>query len=475
MNASSRFFCRPARGAAGGKNLFRDRAGTAAVIMALSFTGIAGIAGLGTEAANWYLTQRSAQGAADAAAHTGATALMDSATSAAAKTEAKSVAANFGFSSSSGATVTVNNPPASGSHTSDNSAVEVIISQPMPLMLSGLVMSTAPTLQARSVALMPSQTNPPCVMALDTHSETSFSTSGTPSINLSGCSVYVDSAGPAALNMGGGTLTASAAYIVGTETGPGLTTTNGTHTGVNPKSDPYGSVSVPSPANVTNANGTGCNSPNQKNYHLSGNKTDIADAYAGALTGTLVFCNGLQIDGGSTLSLCPGTYIIDQGTLSLQGGAILNGPPTANTTPTMASVGCTHTTGGVTIVLMNDVSGGNPANVSLSANSVLNLTAPTTGSTKGIALFQSRVACSGNSSTCGNTLGGGGTQNIQGAIYFPDNAVSYGGGASSGASQATCTQLIAYQVTFSGSSNLSSSCASAGTATITVTSSQLVE
>ena len=105
-----------------------DRRGATAVVIALSFTGLAGVAALGTEAANWYLTQRSAQGAADAAAHTGATALMDSATSAAAKTGAQSVAANFGFSSSGGATVTVNNPPASGSHSGDNSAVEVIIS-----------------------------------------------------------------------------------------------------------------------------------------------------------------------------------------------------------------------------------------------------------------------------------------------------------------------------------------------------------
>jgi hypothetical protein len=314
-------------------------------------------------------------------------------------------------------------------------------------------------------------------MALDTHSETSMSTTGTPTINLSGCSVYVDSAGTGALNMGGGTLSASAAYVVGTVNGNGLTTTNGTHTGADPKSDPYASVLVPSvPSTALDPSGTDCNTSGKtiNNYHLSGNHTDTF--LKNVSGGTCVFKSGLQIDGGSTLNLCPGTYFIDSGTLSLQGGAILNAPPTANTTPVMSSTLCgTNTTGGVTIVLTNSTAGSNPANVSLSANSVLNLTAPTSGSTSGIGLFQSRVACSGNSNTCSNSLGGGGTQNIQGAMYFPDNAVSYGGGASSGTSQATCTQLIAYQVSFSGNSNLASSCASAGTATITVTSSQLVE
>jgi Flp pilus assembly protein TadG len=464
MNALSPLFRRALAGAAGRRfnSLIRDRAGAAAVTIAISFTGIAGLAGLGTEVANWYFTERSIQGATDAAAHTGATALMVSATSAAAKTEAKSVAANFGFSSGSGATVTVNNPPASGSHTGDNSAVEVIISQPMTLMLSGLFVSSAPTLQARSVALKPAQTNPPCVMTLDTNSETSMSTSGTPAINLTGCSVYVNSAGSAALNMGGGTLSATAAYIVGGETGPGLTMTNGTHTGADPKSDPYASVSMPSVP--SNPSGSDCSTASKtiNNYHLSGNKTDTF--LKNVSGGTCVFHSGLQIDGGSTLNLCPGTYFVDSGTLSLQGGAILNAPPTANTTPVMSSTLCgTNTTGGVTIVLTN----------SLSANSVLNVTAPTSGPTSGIGLFQSRVACSGNNGTCGNTLNGGGTQNIQGAIYFPDNAVTYKGGASTGG--AVCTQLIAYQVTFSGNSNLASSCASAGTASITVTSSQLVE
>jgi hypothetical protein len=306
-----------------------------------------------------------------------------------------------------------------------------------------------------------------------------MSTSGTPALAFNSCSLYVDSAGANALNMGGGTVSTAAAYIVGDHTGTGLTATNGIQTGVPPHNDPYSGVSDRPgsfPAGITNASGTPCNTAatGQKNYHLSGNKTD--NFLSGVSGGTYVFCNGLQVDGGSTVNMCPGTYYIDQGQLSLQGGAILNAPPTANTTPAMSSTICgTNTSGGVTIVLMNDVSTGNPATVNFAANSVVNLTAPTSGTTSGIALFQDRVTCSGNSNACSNTLGGGGTQNIQGAIYFPNNSVTYQGGASSGSLAATCTQFIAYQITFNGNSNFSSNCASAGTKTIYVTSSQLVE
>jgi hypothetical protein len=445
MGALTWLFSRAAAKATDGhrKGILHDRAGAAAVTIAITFTGIAGLAGLGTEAANWYFTQRAIQGATDAAAHTGATALMGGTTSTAAKTEAKSVAANFGFSSGGGATVTVNNPPASGSHTGDSSAVEVIISQPMTLMLSGLFVSSAPTIKARSVALKPSQTNPPCLMTLDTHSETSLSTSGTPSLNLNSCSLYVNSAGTGALTMNGGTITASHAYVVGTVGGTGLTAT--TTSGVDPHPDPYASISTPSYS--------GCD---QNSYKVTGNKTNTISASSGT---AYVFCNGLQVQGGSTLNLCPGTYVIDQGSLDLKGGGTLNAPP---------STGCTSS-GGVTIFLTNHTTSGSPADVSIAANSTLNITAPTSGSLSGIAVFQDRVTCG----SCSNSLGGGSTQNITGALYFPNNAVSYTGGASTGG--AVCTQLIAYQITFKGNSNFNSSCASAGTATINVSSSQLVE
>jgi Putative Flp pilus-assembly TadE/G-like len=453
-------------------DLARDRGAAAAVVLALSLTAIAGLAGLGTEAANWYLTQRTMQGAADAAAHSGATALMNGASNAAAKTQACSVAINYGFSCST--TTNVHIPPGSGSHTGDNSAVEVSLSEQVPLMLSGVVLTSPPTVQGRSVALRPTQTSPPCVMSLDTASEASLSTTGTPALTLTGCSVYVNSAGANALSMGGGTITTPAAYVVGGVTGTGLTATNGTTTGVDPHPDPYGSVAVPSVPNNTSGQDCSTASKTINNYSLSGNKTDTF--LKDVSNGTCVFHSGLTVNGGSTLNLCPGTYYVDGGTVNIQGGGVLNAPPTANTTPAMSSTLCgSNTSGGVTIILTNSTTGGNPANISIAANAIVNVTAPTSGTYSGLAFFQNRTACSGNTNACANTLGGGSTQNVQGAIYFPKNAVSYNGGASSGSLAAICTQLIAYTIQFQGNSNLASTCDSAGTAKINVTGSRLVE
>jgi uncharacterized membrane protein len=67
--------------------------------MALAFTALAGIAGLGTEAASWYFTQRAMQGAADAAAHSAAAAKSTGADATAFTTGATSVAASFNFAS----------------------------------------------------------------------------------------------------------------------------------------------------------------------------------------------------------------------------------------------------------------------------------------------------------------------------------------------------------------------------------------
>jgi hypothetical protein len=215
-----------------------------------------------------------------------------------------------------------------------------------------------------------------------------------------------------------------------------LTVTDGIHTGVNPINDPYAGVAVPSYS--------GCQ---QNNYKLTGNKSDSLSASG---TTPYVFCNGLTIMGGSSLTLGPGVYVIDQGILDLKGGATLNA------------------TGGVTIILANHTTGGSPADASIAANATVNLVAPTTGATAGIALFQDRVNCT----SCGDLIAGGSSLNITGAIYFPNNPVTFTGGSSTGGSQ--CTQLIAYTITFKGNSTFNSSCSSAGTKTISATNGTLV-
>ena len=453
--------------------LFRDRRGAAAVLLAVALSGIIGFAGLGSEVAGWYYTTRSMQSASDtaatsAAAELAALTMAGSSVSSSELTDTgRSIAATSNFiNGTNSTTVTVNNPPATttnlttctGPFSGFNCYVEVIISQPQTALLSAVFMASGPTITTRSVALANTSVTPDgCIVALDKKvGDTAIQLSGTPTLTLTGCSLIDNSS-----LSNGGTITAKSAYVSGSISGSTPTTTNGTFTGTNPMPDPYGNYSIPS---YTKGHCDEGNTSNGKK--ITGNKQV---AYVPTGSTPFVFCQGLDVQGGSTAILCPGTYIVDKGTLQLEGGGVLLAPPTATTTPAMSSTLCpSDTTGGVTIILTNS-SGGSPANISIAANSTLNITAPSSGSLSGVALFQDRVACSSNN--CGDSLTGGSTQNITGAMYFPDNIVTYNGGASTGG--AICTKLIAYQITFSGNPNFFSNCTSAGTKTISYTNGTL--
>jgi Flp pilus assembly protein TadG len=442
--------------------VLRDRSGAAAVILALAVSAIVGFAGLGTEVAAWYYTKRAMQGAADAAASSAAATLASntSATSTQMQDVGKSVAATMHFTDgTANTTVSINNPPAtttslntcSSPFSAFNCYVEVVINQPQTPLLSALFLSNGPTITARAVALANIRAaDQGCVLALDRNSDVGLTTIGSPSLTLNSCAIYVNSSlDPGALTMGGSaSISALAAYVVGGISGGGLTTTDGTYTGVNPINDPYANATVPWPSpRPVASSGQNCD---QNNWSGGGTlSASSGKAY--------VFCNGIKITGNATLNLCPGVYIVDQGSVDLHSGT-LNAPPTS---------GCA-TTGGVTIILANDT-GGAPPDITVNGNFTLNITAPTSGPTAGIALFEDRVSCP----SCGNKINGGSTSNITGAIYFPNNAVNYTGGSSTGG--AVCTQLIAYTITFKGNSTFNSNCGSAGTKPIDSTNGTLVQ
>ena len=95
---------------------------------------------------------------------------------------------------------------------------------------------------------------------------------------------------------------------------------------------------------------------------------------------------------------------------------------------------------------------------------------PVEGSLSGIAIYQDR-ACSDH--TLSNDLNGGGTQNIIGAIYFPQQIVNYAGGASSGGPQ--CTQLVAWKINFTGNAVFQNNCTGIGVQKLALTGGRLVE
>jgi len=423
--------------------LIKDRKGGVAALTAVALTALLGFAGLGTEVSLWYSTKRNMQGASDAAAFSAAASLAAGQNSTAFTAAAKAVTQSFGFvDGSGGVTVTVHNPPATGAYTANASAVEVDIQQVETMLFTQLFMSSAPTFNTRAVGLAGTGGNG-CVMALDQGNVTDVTDSGGTTLNLTSCSLYVNSPSSSALTMSGGaTINAQSAYIHGNYTTSGgahLNTTNGIHTAAAIATDPYASKTIPSYS--------GCN---KTNTSVSGGRTlNLSPGSPGGIT---VLCGGLAASGGSTVNLSPGVYIIDGGSFNISGGSIVNG------------------TGGVTIILTSS-SHSNYGTVSISGGTTINITAPTSGSTAGLAFFQDRAA----PSTSTDSFSGGATQNITGAIYFPSQPVTYSGGTTVSNGGAACTQLLAYKLSFSGGSTFNANCSGTGVASIGASTTTLVE
>ena len=480
------------------RQLIRDRRGAAAVMLAIALSGIVGFAGLGTEVAAWYFTTRSMQGAASSAAASAAAELAAATVAGSSITNdqlqhtGRAVSATFNFSNGvSSTTVTVNHPPATTTGlnsgncdsrlTGFNCYVEVLISQPQTPLLSALFMSTGPTIATRAVAQANTgAASTGCVLALNGVATRAANAGGSGTLTFNGCSIYSNSNASDGIYVGGsGVVNAQAAYVVGNINGTVNTATGyGTYTGVNPTVDPYASVAVPSSSTTC-----GGWTPNGNNsLHLS-TATDTATLYPSSAGGTCAIPHDIQLSGG-TLNLCPGVYVFNSGSnLQMTATSVLNAPPQDGSTPPATTPSMTGTpnagcptndrTGGVTIVFAN--SGGNPGAPSITGNPTVNMVAPTSGTTSGIAIFQQRTTCTGNgngNNGCSATLQGGSTQNINGAIYFPNNAISYAGGSSTSGYQ--CTQLIADTITFSGGSTFSSQCQSSGGQAINATNGTLV-
>ena len=155
-------------------SLHADQRGTVAVIMAFMFPILIGAFGLGFEITNWYLTTRSMQNAADAAAIAAATN-----GSANYNTEAAAVATQYGYTNGSNdVTLAASNAatcPADPSLTPP--CYSVTITRVLPLVLTEVVgylgNSTlnggrAQNLTSTAVANKPTIQTPICLLGLDT-------------------------------------------------------------------------------------------------------------------------------------------------------------------------------------------------------------------------------------------------------------------------------------------------------------------
>lgn len=406
----------------------RDESGSYLVITGLMMPVLVGTVALGTESGLWFLRHRTIQNAADSAAISAATAYYVDGNTSGLTIQGRAVAAGYGFvNDSNGVVVTVNQPPASGPHISTPRAVEVVIQEPQARLLSALWSSDPVNISARAVAV--GNGGKGCVISLDPTAGGATTVQGTSQVVLTGCTLYDNSISTSALTVGGsGTVSALSVSVVGGISGQSsISTTEGVATGQAPISDPYADTDFPS--------FSGCS---QNNFTA---KTAVT-------INPGVYCGGLSLNAGANVTLNPGIYYLNQGSLSVNGGATLTGT-------------------GVTFVFTSS-NGHNYASATINGGANINLTAPTTGPTAGIVMFGDR----GMTVDTPFKLNGGSSEVFQGAIYIPRGAVSFSGGAGSNNG---CLQLVANTITFVGDASFAVNCQGSGTKPIGSALAQLVE
>jgi Flp pilus assembly protein TadG len=407
------------------RRLAHDQRGSIGIIAAVSLAVLLAFGGLGVDAALWMRAKYDAQGAADAAANSVAAAAAIGNPASRLTAEANAAAAANGFQNGmNGVTVTMNNPPASGAFAGNASAYEVIVSSPQKLYLASVTGITAPTVKARAVALLtagtPAPTFPACILGLSPQpSQVDVTFNGTTSVTATGCDVDADSPSSNSVNTnGGGTVHAANVRTVGGVSGGNIFVTGKIYTQQTSIPDPYAGRTIPSmPSFSSNNNWSG----------------SIQNTGSGSPP-IMAFNGDVRVSGNTTLS--PGIYMINNGSLLMAGQNSLTGS-------------------GVTIILTSNTPASDNGVFSVTGGGGLNLTAPTTGATAGIALWaDSRLPNSQDK------FAGGTTGNLVGAIYLPSHDVKYAGNSGT---TSKCMQLIAYNIIFTGTSSFNHNCNGVGT------------
>lgn len=418
--------------------LWNNERGNVLIIAGAALPLLVGSAGLATDTIQWTLWKRQLQRAADSAAIAGVYQRVQQDTQAAVDgavaNDLSPTSVRMTFVDRTGLTLNAGSPL--NELLADDLAVpdirnrvRVTLETQKALTFSSMFMATPPVIRAVATAASVPGADEYCVIGLDPSATAiGIEVSGSTDIDMGECSLIANSrhANRAATNNGNGsTLKAKSMAAVGGVQNSASWDVDHYYPSSSPVIDPLLSLPVPAACNKSITVG-------KKDFPI--NRTTQGDA------GQVVCING-GLDVQGTMTLAAATYVINGGDLSM------------NATGTKLScVGCT-------IILSNLANPALTGNISLNGGT-LDLVAPTAAGTyQGVALFQDRRAPDdGKVGT--NKINGNSSSGVVGAIYTPSRSLLYNGG---GKLTATCVQIIARRVTFSGSSKiqLSSDCGDA--------------
>ncbi len=378
-----------------------------AITLALLMTTLTGFAALAVDVTDWYGARRAMQSVADAAALGGEREMFENGTVAQTTSAATTDGKLNGTGLGAGATLSV-------SVDSNLQTVTATVTKKADLLFSALFLGSAPTLKISAKAGMVNDGAPACLLSTSSSASGALAVTGNGSIQAPGCGIVVDSASSSAMQVSGnGAVSTDSLCGPGGYTGAHYTPTP---TGCIAMNDPLANWPVPStvndPCQFTNA------------------------SYGGNGTTTLspgVYCGGISVGSNATVNLQPGIYILRNGALSGTGNAVING--------TGVSFYMTGT--GTAVQLEND-------DLTITGNVTVNITAPTTGTMAGIAIYQDHSAPTGDIL---NKLSGNGTVNFTGVLYFGNQNVAISGNGTQNGS-AAFTAIVANTLTYSGNGSL---------------------
>jgi len=403
-----------------------DERGSYLVFMALLLPALVAIAGLATEGGFWLYTKSGLQVAADNAAYSAATAYAIDSTSDLAL-QAQSVAADSGFvNGQNGTTVTIHKPPVGACNTTsyvgDAKSVEAVVTRIPTRLFSKMWSSSDVVICARSVAFISGGGD--CLMSLGSTGTGISSNQNNLNLNLEGCSLFSNSSDANAISITGNSDSINTETIgaVGgvAMNGNSLTTSVSATTGNPPVADPYASEAAAWPKVCA-----GCTTYSQ-NPTETPPKSNIFPLVAGNYPSGIVLSSS-----GGTYNFAPGTYYLGGNLSVTKANITING------------------TGGVTLILT-----GNSVIDASSNNSIMNLSAPSSGTFEGVVVWEP-------TSTGTNNFGGNSfIANLKGIIYTPNGIVNYAGNTGTTALP-SCVQIVAKSILLGGNSiNISGNCAS---------------
>jgi len=407
------------------KRRLRNEEGQTLIFTALCMTMLLGFMALAMDVGLMFNARHRVQTAADAAAIAGAIELgyYGSTGSGTANNVAIAARRAAGLNGITDTTnqVAVNLSPTDGYHTGSG-FVEVIVNQPNPTFFMGMFGHPTMNVGARAVGGIPPSAT--CMYILDNNPSDTDVLYTKKTITALNCGVQVNSPNPNAVCLhGSGTIDSDYLHIVGgLDTGGGCKASKNApmQTGVAPVSDPFNNLEGPIPASACTT-GSGGNTTSATSIS-SLSQLPTPKANPDGIPSDQVYCfsgTNVSLDGGSTaLTLGPGIYVFEHGVTA--GYVTING-------------GTLDSAGGV----FSQTTG---------ANSILTITAPTSGGIyDGIAIMQPSInTTTGSTPPTLSVQFGNSTQVLKGIIYAPTSVVTL---HDNGGKDWTAGAIIAWQLT----------------------------